>query len=175
MKIVAERETLRFGWNVTVMVQLALGAKPVPPIGQSLVCGKRAGFGPPTVMLVNTSGTVPVFVTVTLCGVLGVLIGTLSKAREFVERATPGLTDEPVRATVPVTAGAATATRSVADRLRLLFGVKVTFTVQLPPAANPVPPMGQLWVMPKRKGFAPPRVMPVILIGALPALDTVTG
>ena len=156
-----------------VTVQLALGARPAPPMAQLLVCGNRPGFKPPIVMLLNTNGTTPVLVTVTVCGALIVLIGTLPNAREVAESPTTGRRVVPVRVTVPVTAGAATATRTVAVLVVVPLGVKVTLTVQLPPAANLAAPIGQLWVRPKRCGFAPPRVMPLILRGALPTLDTV--
>lgn len=141
MVSVAERAALRLGWNVMETVQLALGARPAP---QLLVCGNRPGFAPPIVMLVNANGTVPVLVTVTVCGVLIVLIGTLPNAREVAERETTGRRVVPVRVTEPDTAGAATNTRSNADLAVLLFGVNLTLTVQFPPAARPVPPIGQL-------------------------------
>ena len=44
----------------------------------------------------------------------------------------------------------------VAERAPARFGQKVTEIVQLPPAANPVPPIGQLFVLrkPRRIGTA---------------------
>ena len=71
-------------------------------------------------------------------------IGTLPNAREAVERVATGRTVVPVSVTEPETPGAATNTRSNADLAVLLLGVKVTLTVQFPPAARPVPPIGQL-------------------------------
>src|SRR5579883_3268210 len=160
---VAERAPVRVGWNVTVIVQLDPAASPVPPIGQLLVWVNRAGFAPPSAMPLMINGTVPVLVSVTVCGALVVLMGTLPKAIEVGDRAT-----------VPVTAGAATATRTCAVRVTgLLFGVKVTLMVQVPPGTRPVPPMGQLCVMPKRAAFAPPSVIPVILRLAPPVFETV--
>src|SRR5215468_10160919 len=156
MVSVAERAALRLGWNVIVTVQLALGARPAPPIVQLLLCANRAALGPPIEILLKTNGTVPVLVTVTVCGTLVVLIGTFPNAREVAERVTTGRTVVPVKVTVPVTAGAATETRTVAFRVVLLLGVNITLTVQLPPAAKPGRPIGQLWVRLNRPGFAPP-------------------
>lgn len=173
MMMVAERGPTRLGRNVTVIVQNPFGKMLPPPTGQLLVCGNRPGFAPPIEMLFNTKGTVPVLVSVTVCGGLIVLIGTLPNAREVGESVTAGRMVVPVRVTVPVTAGRATATRTVAFLVVVLLGVNVTLTVQLPPIPRPAPLIGQLWVRPKRCGFAPPRVMPVILKGALPVLETV--
>ena len=125
------------------------------------------------VMLVSTKGTVPVLVRVTVCGALVVLIGTSPNGREAVESVATGLTVVPVRVTVPVTAGAATATLTKADRLVLLLGVNVTEIVQLPPAAKPAPLIGQFWVIPNRNGLAPASVIPVMRRTAPPVLVTV--
>jgi hypothetical protein len=101
---IAERAALRFGRNVIVTVQEAFGARPAPPIGQLLVWGNRAAFGPPMKILLNSSGTVPLLVMVTVCGALIVLIGTLPNAREAVESVATERAVVPVRLTVVVTA-----------------------------------------------------------------------
>lgn len=62
--IVADLATLRFGLNVTLIVQFVPGASPAPPIGQVLVCANRAGLAPPSVMLVMITGSVPELLTV---------------------------------------------------------------------------------------------------------------
>ena len=102
------------------------------------------------------------------------MIVTFPKASDVGEALMVGRTVVPVRVTVPVTAGAATLTRINADRLRVLLGVKVTLIVQDPPTARPVPPIGQFWVIPKRPGLLPARLMPVMRRAALPVLETVT-
>jgi hypothetical protein len=175
MLSVADRTTLRFGVNVTVIVQLPPGARPVPPIVHVWVCAKRPGFNPPSVMLEITSGTVPVFWSVTVCGWLVVLIETFPNASEVGDTVTAGRSVVPVRVTVPEVAGAATLTFTSAERFVLLLGLKVTLTVQLPPAARPVPPIGQLCVSPNRPGLAPPRPMLLILSAAPPIFRTVTA
>ena len=78
-----------------------------------------------------TSGTVLVFVMDTVCGALEVLIGTLPKLIVGGVTLTVRRAVEPVSATVPLTAGAATRTSSTAERLELLFGVNITLMVQV--------------------------------------------
>ena len=171
---VAERATLRFGVKVTLIVQLAPACRPAPPIGQVLDCPNRLGFAPPSVMLLMINGTVLVFCTVTVCGALVVLIGCVPNAIDAGVTLTVGRVVVPVSETDRETAGAATFTFKFAALVALLLGVNVTFTVQLPPAGRPGNPNGQLLVCPNRPGFAPPRVMLLILSGAVPVLETVT-
>jgi len=125
-------------------------------------------------MLLITNGTVLVLVTVMVCGALVVFIGTLPNATDVGDTLTVGRVVVPVNVTVPLVAGAATATVIVAERFALLFGVKVTLIVQLAPAARPVPPIGQFCVIPNRPGLVPPRMMLLILSGAFPMFFTVT-
>jgi len=143
---VAERATLRFGVNVTLIVQFAPAAIPAPPIGQALLKPNRVGFAPPIVTLLMIKGTVLVLVTLTVCGALVVFTAWVPNAIEAGDTVTVGRVVVPVNATVPEIAGAATLTRSVAVLVALLFGLKVTFTMQLAPAASPGAPVGQLLV-----------------------------
>jgi len=75
--MVAERATRRLGVKVTEIVQLPPADNPVPPIGQLFVCANRAGFAPPSVMLLSTSTAGPGLLTVMVWAVLVVLIGTV--------------------------------------------------------------------------------------------------
>jgi hypothetical protein len=125
-------------------------------------------------MLLITNGAVLLFVTVIVCGALVVLSGTFPNGSDVGETLTVGRVVVPVSVMVPLVAGAATATLIVADLFALLFGVKVTLIVQLPPAASPVAPIGQFCVMPNRPGLVPPRKMLLIRRGALPMFFTVT-
>ena len=172
--MVAERAPVRLGLKVTEIVQLPPTANPVPPIGQLFVCANRAGLAPPSVMLLSTSTAGPGLLTVMVCAALVVLIGTVPNAIVAGDRAIVDRMVVPVNVTVPETAGAATFTRTRAERVWLLLGVNVTVIVQLPPAASPVPPIGHFCVSPKRPGLVPPSVLPLILSVALPGLDTVT-
>lgn len=109
-----------------------------------------------------------------VCGALVVFIGTLPNATVVGETPTVGRVVVPVNVTVPLVAGAATATVIVAARFWLLLGVNVTVIVQLAPAASPVAPVGQVCVMPNRPGLVPPMKMLLILKDALPTFFTVT-
>jgi hypothetical protein len=68
------------GRKVALIVQLAPMAS-VAGNGRNafvphvFVCANRLRFGPPRLMFVSGSGTVPVLVTVTVCAALVVLIG----------------------------------------------------------------------------------------------------
>ena len=172
--MVAERAPVRVGLKVTEIVQLPPAATPVPPIGQLFVWANLAGFAPPSVMLLSTSTPGPGLLIVMVCAALVVFIGTVPNAIVVGDRTIVDRMVVPVRVTVPETAGAATFTRSNAERTWLLLGVNVTVIVQLPPTASPVPPIGQFCVRPNRPGLVPPSEMLVILNGALPVLDTVT-
>ena len=83
----------------------------------------------------------------------------------------------PVSDTDVEVAGALTFTFNEAVRVMAVpLGVNVTLTVQLAPAARPVPPMGQFTLVDaNRNGAAPVRVMLVMMRGAPPTLDTVTA
>ena len=65
--IVAERAPPAVGLNVTVIVQVELGASDDP---QSFVCRKSPGLVPVTAMLVMATAPPPEFVTVTICAAL---------------------------------------------------------------------------------------------------------
>ena len=97
-------------------------------------------------MLLMTNGTALLLVTVTVCAALVVLIGWVPNAIDVGATVTVGRVVVPVSATVCESAGAATFTFSVADRAVVLFGVNVTFTVQLAPTPRPGAPIGQLLV-----------------------------
>jgi len=153
---VAECAIARPGVKVTLIVQLPPTARPVPPIGQLFVCANRPGLVPPSEIREITTGAAPVFVTVTTCAALVVLIDCAPKGIIAGDTFTIGATVVPVKATEPETAGAATRTVSEAVRVAVLFGVNTTLTVQFAPAASPAPRIGQLVVCPKRPGFAPP-------------------
>jgi len=53
-------------------------------------------------------------------------------------------------------------------------GVNITLIVQLPPAARPAPPIGQVLDLANTPGFAPPNERLLITSGANPVLDNVT-
>jgi hypothetical protein len=169
---------LAVGLNVTLTTQLALAARPFPPIVQVVVLANTL---PPNgrvgvVMLAMTNGPVPVFRTVNVKGELVVLIAWFPNPCE------PGVSDMagtvPVSVTTPEVAGAATFTFKVAVLVPVLVGVNVTLTVQFAPAARVAGAIGHA-VAPVElaanwSGFKPVRVMLLIVSGALPMLVTVT-
>jgi hypothetical protein len=72
MLIAASSAPTTVGVKVTLRVQLAPAASLAP---QLPVCPKSPALLPPIVIPVIASGAVPVFDSVTVCGVLLVLIG----------------------------------------------------------------------------------------------------
>jgi hypothetical protein len=58
------------GVKVTLIVQVAFAASVLEPVGQVFVCAKSPAFVPAIVILVIVSGALPLFVSVTVCGLL---------------------------------------------------------------------------------------------------------
>jgi hypothetical protein len=139
---------------VTLIEQVAFGAKPKPRIGQVVVRVKAVGFVPPSAMLLIVRAKFPVFFTVIVCGVLFVndrLVGVALitapvpvPLREIVwEPVEEPLSDKVIAAL----------------RAPTVSGLNVTLNVQLAPAAKPVATLGQLLVVAKSPAFAPPSDM----------------
>ena len=167
---------MRLAVKVTPKVQLPPAATPVPAMGQVLLMiANRPGLVPPRKIREITTGTVPVLVKVTVCATVVVLIGCDPNGIDAGDTLTVGRTVVPVKETEPETAGAETRTFSVAVCVAVLLGVNTTFTVQLAPAASPLPRIGQFVVCPNRAGFAPPKLMPVMISAPAPVFVTVTG
>jgi hypothetical protein len=157
------------GVNVTETVHVPFGAT-CPSVGQVLeVRAKSAAFAPVMVGLpLKVSGALPVFVTVTVIGELGIPTGTTPKRSDSVESVTAGAGADvpvPLKATVcGLPAKSLPATLSVALRAPVAVGAKVIETVQFaPPASIPAPkghvvPVG---AMPKSPAFVPVMVMDV--------------
>jgi len=161
--------TLRVGVKVTLTLQLPPTATPVPPIGQVLlVIANRAGLVPPRKTREITTGALPVLLKVTVWAALAVLIGCGSNVIAAGDTLTVERVVVPVNETDPETAGAATFTLTVAVRVAVLLGVNTTLIVQLAPAASPAPRIGQLFVCPNRAGFAPPKLMLVMISAPAP-------
>jgi hypothetical protein len=96
------RAPLLVGVKVTLMVQLELGARPAPPIGQLLVWPKLLALPPKIPMFEMISGEPPELVTVTACGALvvpTVCAGNVSEAGDRVMAA--AATPVPFKATLP--------------------------------------------------------------------------
>jgi hypothetical protein len=70
MSSVALRVPAAVGVKVMLIVQEALTASVLDPVGQLLVWAKSPGFVPPSAMLLMLSGTVPELVSVIVCAAL---------------------------------------------------------------------------------------------------------
>jgi hypothetical protein len=66
----ADREPFAVGLNVTLIVQLAVGASEAGESGQLFTSAKSPGFVPAIAILVIASAVVPVFLTVTALAAL---------------------------------------------------------------------------------------------------------
>ena len=92
-----------------------------------------------------------------------------------ISSANRGYNPEPLRLTVCGLPGALSVTCRVAEKGPTCRGVKVTLMMQNAPIANPVPPIGQLFVCAKLFELAPPRDIRLMIRGAVPVLVNVTG
>src|SRR6267378_7975860 len=129
-------------------------------------------------MLVKLNGPIPAFVNVTGSEALDVPTFCGVNASEVGEILGVCGCPAPLRATVLVARAYVpewAATLSVATgEVVAPFGVNVTLIVQLPPAGRPTGRFPHVFVCLKFMGFVPPIVM-LIVSGAMPLLDSVTG
>src|SRR5947209_3370950 len=181
MFTVAARAPGAAGVNVNVKVQLADAATCPPASGQGVVpepaTAKSPGFAPARVMLVRLSVAVPPLVRVTVWArLLVVPTRWLPKATLFADNVTAGAMPVPVRVIVCGLPEASSTMFSVALRIPVASGVKLTLIVQLAPGATEPAPLGQVLPAAKAKSAAcaPVMVMLVRFSGALPLLVRVT-
>ena len=171
----ADRTPVANGVNVTLTAQFS-PARSV--LRQEFVkMAKSAAFGPVSEMLVMVSVADPLFVSVTVCAALGseIEIVTFPNDRVVGLRLAAGVgaaTPVPESDALSGLLEALVRNVSDADRAPSAVGVNVTLTVQFSPAAS-VPP--QVFAeMAKSPGFAPVRVMLVIVTVAGPVFVSVT-
>src|SRR2546428_801959 len=177
MFTVAARAPGAAGVNVNVKVQLADAATDPPASGQGVVpepaTAKSPGLAPARVMLVRLSVAVPPLVRVTVWArPLVVPTRWLPKATLFADNVTAGAMPVPVRVIVCGLPGASSTMFSVALRIPVASGVKLTLIVQLAPGATEPAPVGQVLsaAMPKSAACAPVMVVLGRLRGAPPLL-----
>ena len=136
----AVRLPMAAGVNVTLMVQFPPADTEEPHV---LVTAKSPGSAPVVPILLIVKLPLPVLVRVTDCAALVVPGFWFPKLRVDAERVTAGAVPAPVPVPVKLTVCGLLAALSVkvkvAARLPAIVGVKVTLTVQLPPAATDVP------------------------------------
>ena len=166
MVTAAVRLPVAVGLKVTLIVQLAPAARPVP---QLFVWAKSPLFVPVIEIEFTGSDTAPQFVRVTT--VAGLVVPTVRalKAIDVLESDTA--VPVPVNVTTWGLPGSESVMISVPARANAAFGAKVTLTRQFAPAARAVP---QVVVNAKSPGFAPPMAIPAMLSDVVPLLVTVT-
>jgi len=156
------------GWKVTLIAQLAPIAKELPQLLVWANCPETAT--PP--MLTDV---LPVFVTVTVCGLLVFPTLTLPKVRLAGDTLTvvvppEGETPDPVK---PIAWGlfdALSVMVTVPVRVPVVVGVKSTLIVQLAPAATEDPQVPE-----PAKAKSPPIVRLLMVSVAFPVLLSVTA
>jgi hypothetical protein len=162
---VAEKLPAPDGEKVTLMVQLALAAMPVP---QVFVSPKLDVFVPVSVMPLMVIAAAPVLLNVTTCA------APLVKLSDVGEREATGTAlATPVPATLMlcvVPFDELSVTVRLAERAPVAVGVKFTVMVQDALDARLVP---QLFVWEKSPGFVPVYAMLEIVIAAVPVLVSV--
>ena len=157
------------GEKVTMMLQLPPAGTELP---QVLVAAKSLALAPVTLRLVMLKGAFPVLLRVTVWTPLAVPKVWAPKVRLEVLRLTAGPPPAPLRLTAWWPSEALSVIVSVAVRVPVAVGVKVTLIVQLAPPATELP---QLLVWAKSPALVPARATLVTLKLALPVFVRVTG
>ena len=166
----AVRDPIAVGANVTLRLQLAPAATLAP---QVLVWAKSPEFAPATVMFDMLKVTLPVLVSVTVCGTVVAAMFSCPNARLEAERlrVVAGVNPVPFKLTVCGLPLALSLTRSEALREPAAAGAKVTEIVQLPLTPTPLP---QSFVWAKSAAFVPLSPMLDIVSEVLPVSERVT-
>lgn len=164
--------------TVPVLAPLATGSKKTPMaqldpaerlLPHELIWPKSAGL---VVTLEMMRGTIPVFISVTVCGRLLVPTNWFAKVMLEGETVTTGVKALPVSITVWGLLRALSEMVTEAVRVPELVGEKTTLIVQLASATTFVP---QLLVWVNSAGFAPVTEIPVILSVPVPLSVRVTA
>src|SRR5205807_1141352 len=117
---------------------------------------------------------VPVFVSVTVIGVLVVASGWLPKPRLVGANPTPGAVPFPLSVMICGLPPASSASDSVPVRAPEAVGVKVTLMVQVPPAAKVAGLVGQALAPVLVAATSPARPNALIVKAAVPVFVSVT-
>lgn len=170
----ADRTPVADGVNVTLTAQLTPAARVPPQVFAEMA--KSAAFAPVRVMLAIVSVAVPLFVSVTVCAAVVAPTTKFPKDKPAgglrLTAGTGGVTPVPDNVAVSGLLEAFVRKIRVADRAPKTVGMKVTLTAQLLPAVRLAPQVFAEMV--KSPGFAPPRVMLVIMTVAGPVFVSVT-
>jgi hypothetical protein len=157
--------------KVTVMVHCAPAARVLLLPGQVLVCANSVALVPVMAMLLMVRGPVPLLVSVTVCPALVVPVVWLAKLRLEGLKVTAGAVPVPERPTVWGLPVALSVMATLAVRLPVAEGLKVTLMLQLALAARLA---GQVLVWLKSLALVPVSPMLLMLRDAVPLLVKVT-
>jgi hypothetical protein len=129
------------GVKVTLIVQLAFASSVALLAGQVFLCVKSPLFVPPIPMLEMVSGALPLFVSVTTCAEVLVVVVTswLPTLKLFAPKLTAGPTPTPLNITLCGLFAALSVMVTDPVLVRGNVGAKVTLMVQLKLAAREVP------------------------------------
>ena len=144
------------------------------PVQVSALLAKSELWVPPSATLLTVSVAVPLFITVTVCAALIMFTGSFPKLTLEPDSVTAGAVPVPVRATVCVLLDAPLSLSvmvSMAVRVPVAVGVKITSMRHEPPAATDVP---QVFVSAKFPALVPLSVMVATESNAVPVFDSVT-
>src|SRR5438045_1086736 len=156
------------------MVQFAPAANVAGLVGQAFAPELVAAKSPETPNELMVKAAVPVFVSVTVIGVLAVDSNWLPKPRLVGANPAPGAVPLPVSATVCGLPPALSTTDSVPVRAPETVGVKVTSMVQSLPAAHPAGLVGQAFAPELVAAKSPETPNELMVKAAVPVFVSVT-
>src|SRR5207249_3387623 len=162
------------GVKVTLMVQFAPAAKVAGLVGQALAPVLVAAKSPEAANELIVKAAVPVFVSVTVIGVLVVASGWLPKPRLVGANPTPGAVPFPLSVMSSGVRRAVSVSDSVPVRAPEAVGVKVTLMVQVPPAAKVAGLVGQALAPVLVAAKSPEGANELIVKAAAPVFVSVT-
>jgi len=169
----AARFPVAVGVKVTLIVQCAPAARLKLLAGHVLVSAKSPLLAPLRAILEIVNGPVPLFVSVTVWAALAVVINWPAKVRVSGESVTTGTTPVPVRDTLCGLPVALSVMLTLAVRLPVAVGLKVTLIVQFAPAARVALLAGQVFVSAKSPLSVPVTAILAIVSEAVPVLFSV--
>src|SRR5256884_439217 len=162
------------GVKVTLMVQCAPAASVAGLLGQALAQVLVAAKSPEAANELIVKAAVPVFVSVTVIGVLVVASGWLPKPRLVGANPTPGAVPFPLSVMICGLPPALSASDSVPVRAPEAVGVKVTLMVQFAPAAKVAGLVGQALAPVLVAAKSPEAANELIVKAAAPEFVSVT-
>jgi hypothetical protein len=162
------------GVKVTLIVQLPFVASVLGLMGQVLVWAKSPLLVPVRPMLLMVKGAVPLLVSVTVLAALVVPVVWFPNARLLGFTVTAGAVPVPLRPTLSGLSAASSVMVTLAVRLPVADGLKVTLIEQVPLTASVLGLTGQVFVWPKSPLLVPVTAMLLIVSGPVPLLVSVT-